>query len=495
MTPDGPQRADATAVDRRTRQTVRMTAEQSAGPDEHPDHGVGELQIALTTVVDEYGQGYDSAFGDRWDVEAYLPSEPSAKPALVVEATAYTIPTPDSLEAMVEAFEDLDVAGDYADAISRLDDVAGSFATLFDAATTLTDCDGILLIDQVRFDADRADADALNRVLVAIQNGPAGRSAAFVLADVSKWEVDVDDERLVELGLSRWAGTDVVGRINHSVSAERLQLAEALAAQITAVSDLEVTVRSGEVRLNDLIEQAQAAPAIRVRFELPPALPANVWAGAPADIEDVVADPETGAITIETADTTYEIVGAPGTAPQLVGAAADALPQTREWLRAVHERWWRYEDALHERVHEAVAEFTEGRLEEVPDEATPHLHMSEILRDLAPSPIDGDVHLVPHEGSAGTERGHVLEHEGPLVFRAVRDVDGEHEQVGFVRLYPDAHVEAWLLDDWMNWLPDHDQLIEHLLGRGADVFIANLLHEELYAGVVEAILIGDIRGH
>lgn len=482
-------------TDESARQTVRMTAEQSAGPDEQPDHGTGELQIALTTVIDDNGQGWDSALGDRWDVEAYLPSAPSDKPSLVVEATAYTIATPDSLEAMVEAFEELGVVGEYADAVSRLDDTAGSFTTLFDAATTLTDCDDILVIDQVRIEEDQAALDALDRVLVAIQNGPAGRSAAFVLADVSKWEVPIDDERLIELGLTRWAGTNVVGRINHSVSAERLQMVEALAAQIAADGGLEVTARSGEVQLSDLIEQAQSAPAIRVRFDLPPALPANVWAGAAADVEDVIADPDTGAITIETADARYEVVGAPGTAPQLVGAAADAPPQTREWLRAVHERWWRYEEALHERVHDAVAEFTEGRLEEVPDEMTPHLHMSEILRDLAPAAIPGDVHLVPHESAADSDGGHVLEHEGPLVFRAVREVDGEHEHIGFVRLYPDARIEAWLLDEWMDWLPDHDQLIEHLLGRGADVFIANVLHEELYAGVVGAILTGDVRGH
>lgn len=475
-----------------------MNDEQSPASPGTSDIGEGELQVALTTVIDDEGAGWESELGDRWDVEVYLPGEPSAAPVTVAEATAFTVRAPESLAAIVEAIGELQISGDYADALTRLDETAGSFAALFETSAEALDRDDLLIIESVRITEGHGEVPGLlARVLRALQGGPSGRTAAFVLTDASQWAVPLDDDALQRLGLARWADTKVVGCINGDVATAQMRIAEFIASQLEDEDDLVVGARADDLWLADMIEQAQASPAIRVRFDLPPALPANVWAGAPADVHDVTADPETGTITIETHDATYEVVGAPGTAAQLVGAATEASPQTREWLRAVHERWWRYEDALHERVHEAVAEFTEGRLEEVPDETTPYLHMSEIMRDLAPWPLPGEVHLIPLEGPDEAAGGHMVEQVGPLVFHAVREEDGQagHEHIGVVRLYPNGHIQAWLLDDWMIELPDHEAAVEHLLALGADVFIADVLHEELYGGVVDAILTGDVRGH
>jgi hypothetical protein len=456
----------------------------------------GELQVAHTTVVDDEGDGWRSEYGDHWDIEVYVPVAAGDSPVAIAEVSAFTVRAPESLEEIIEAFDSLEVAGEYEDAITRVDDAVGPFPSLFDAAAEVLDCDDLLVIDELSIDERyRGVPDLLERILRAVRHGPAGRHAAFVLADLDHWQIDVDDEQLQALGLVRWAGTSVVGRVNEDVSEAQMRAAEFIASQVEQAEQLEVGARADDLWLSELIEKAQQAPATRVGFDLPPALPAHVWAGAPEDIHDIDADPTTGAITIETHDATYEVVGAPGTAAQLVGEATEAPPQTQAWLRAVHERWWTYEEALHARVHEAIAEFTEGCLDEVPDELTPHLHMSEIFRDLAPWPLPGEVHLVPLSADEPGADPHLIGQTDPLVFHAVRDEGGEQEHIGIVRLYSNGHVQAWLLDDWMTWLPSHEEAVQALLALGADFFIADVLHQELYDGVVDAILTGDVRGH
>ncbi len=101
------------------------------------------------------------------------------------------------------------------------------------------------------------------------------------------------------------------------------------------------------------------------------------------------------ALTVHTDDGKFEVVGLPGNAPQLVGAAVGTSIQTQAWLRAVHERWWTYQPALHDRVHEVIDRFLDGTLEFATDDSEPHLHMSDVELQRPAWPLPGELIVEP----------------------------------------------------------------------------------------------------
>ncbi|UFU15578.1 hypothetical protein LQK89_07790 [Curtobacterium sp. C1] len=75
------------------------------------------------------------------------------------------------------------------------------------------------------------------------------------------------------------------------------------------------------------------------------------------------------------------------------------------------------------------------------------------------------------------------------------DEDGIRKNVGAIIVHENGHVEAFLHDEWQPWLQDHEAAVQHLLSLGIEEFIVGVLHDELDAGVITAILTGDVDGH
>ncbi|WIB65754.1 hypothetical protein [Curtobacterium sp. MCBD17_040] len=441
----------------------------------------GRLRLVHITVVDEDGDGYPVSDVDRWVIEVRVPvSEDEQDAVPVAQVTAFTVQAPEDLSDLAESFHLADAAGDYASAVAVHDADGGSFLNVFAGAATVLGLPDLLIIDQIRIPQPyRTLPGLMPAIISAVRGGPAGRTAAFVLTDPTVWGFHPSDDELNLPEFAQWADTSVLVSMNADP-----RLAMQLTEEALSTPTPPAGARSDDVWLDDIVQEAMTQPAIGVPFTLPPALPTDVWAAAPDDIHAVTADDTTGTVTIETHDTTYEVVGMPGNAPQLVGAAADAPEATQAWLRAVHQRWWQYEPDLHNRIHDVINAYLAGTLDTITAEETPHLHVPNLPIPIAPWPTLGTVQLEP----AG-------EDTEPQVFDAVLEHGGSQEHIGAVTVHESGHVQAFLHDEWRPDYPDHEQAVAHLLAAGAREYLSAVLHNELSAAVEHAILTGDVRGH
>ncbi len=443
------------------------------------------LRLVHITIADEDGDGYPSFDVDRWVIDVRVPlTDDEAEAATVARVTAFTVRAPDGVEEIVEALLTSDAQGSYSSVVTGTDPDGGPFASLFAGAAEVLERDDLLIIDRLEVEAGFEDLPHLVPAIVsAVQNGPAGRTAAFVLADPAQWNVALSDDDLEAINLARWADTGVLVGVNADPHEAHERAADLIAAR-TAEDAPTHGARHSDTWVSEILDRAAEGPALAVPFALPPALPADVWAGAPAGILHVDADPDSGALTIQTDEGEFEVVGLPGNAPQLVGAAVGTSVETQAWLRAVHERWWAYQPALHDRVHEVIDRFLDGTLEFAAHDSEPHLHMSNLELQRPAWPLPGDITVEP-----------VREDAGPLVLGVRLDEDGSLEDVGAIIVHEHGQVEAFLHDEWRPWLPDHEAVLQHLLSLGVEEFIIGVLHDELDAGVVGVILTGDVDGH
>lgn len=443
------------------------------------------LRLVHITIADEDGDGYPSFDVDRWVIDVRVPlTDDEAEAATVARVTAFTVRAPDAVEEIVEALQTSDAQGSYSSVVTGTDPDGGPFASLFAGAAEVLERDDLLIIDRLEVEAGFEDLPHLVPAIVsAVQNGPAGRTAAFVLADPAQWNVALSDDDLEAINLARWADTGVLVGVNADPHEAHERAADLIAAR-TAEDAPTHGARHSDTWVSEILDRAAEGPALAVPFALPPALPADVWAGAPAGILHVDADPDSGALTIQTDEGEFEVVGLPGNAPQLVGAAVGTSVETQAWLRAVHERWWAYQPALHDRVHEVIDRFLDGTLEFAAHDSEPHLHMSNLELQRPAWPLPGDITVEP-----------VREDAEPLVLGVRLDEDGSLEEVGAIVVHANGQVEAFLHDEWRPWLPDHEAVLQHLLSLGVEEFIIGVLHDELDAGVVGVILTGDVDGH
>ncbi|MFS2028722.1 MULTISPECIES: hypothetical protein [unclassified Curtobacterium] len=443
------------------------------------------LRLVHITIADEDGDGYPSFDVDRWVIEVRVPlTDDEAEAAPVARVTAFTVRAPDEVEEIVEALHTSDAEGAYLSVVTGADRDGGPFVSLFAGAAEVLERDDLLIIDRIEIGHGFEDLPHLvPAIMTAVQNGPAGRTAAFVLADPAPWNVALSDDDLEAIGLAPWADTGVLVGVNADPHEAHERAADLIAAR-TAEDAPTQGARHRDTWVSEILDRAAEEPALAVPFALPPALPAHIWGGAPAGILHVDADPDTGALTIQTDEGEFEVVGLPGNAPQLVGAAVGTSIQTQAWLRAVHERWWTYQPALHDRVHEVIDQFLDGTLELATAEGEPHLHMSNLELQRSAWPLPGEITVEP-----------VREDAEPLVLSVRLDEDGIKENVGAILVHENGQIEAFLHDEWQPWLPEHEGVVQHLLAIGAEEFIVGVLHDELDAGVTGAILTGDVDGH
>ncbi len=443
------------------------------------------LRLVHSTIVDEDGDGYPSFDVDRWAIEVRVPlTDDEAEAAPVAQVTAFTVRAPDEVDEIVEALETSDAQGSYSSVVTGTGPGGGPFASLFAGAAEVLERDDLLIIDRLEVETGFEDLPHLVPAIVsAVQNGPAGRTAAFVLADPAQWNVALSDDDLEAINLAQWADAGVLVGVNADPHEAHERAADLIAAR-TAEDAPTPGARHSDTWVSEILDRAAEEPALAVPFALPPALPADVWAAAPAGILHVDADPDTGTLAIQTDEGEFEVVGLPGNAPQLVGAAVGTSSQTQAWLRAVHERWWTYQPTLHDRVHEVIDQFLDGTLELAIDDSEPHLHMSNVELQRSAWPLPGELTVEP-----------VHEDAEPLVLSVRLDEDGIRENVGAIIVHENGQVEAFLHDEWQPWLQDHEAAVQHLLSLGTEEFIVGVLHEELDAGVTGAILTGDVDGH
>lgn len=443
------------------------------------------LRLVHITIADEDGDGYPSFDVDRWVIEVRVPlTDDEAEAVPVARVTAFTVRAPDEVDEIVEALQTSDAGGSYSSVVTGTDPNGVPFASLFAGATEVLERDDLLIIDRLEVEAGFEDLPHLVPAIVsAVQDGPAGRTAAFVLADPVQWSVALSDDDLEAIALAAWADTGVLVGVNADRHEAHERAADLIAAR-TAEDVPTPGARHGDTWVSEILDRAAEEPALAVPFPLPPALPAHIWAGAPAGILHVDADPDTGTLTIQTDEGEFEVVGLPGNAPQLVGAAIGTSVQTQAWLRAVHERWWTYQPALHARVHEVIDQFLDGTLELAADDSEPHLHMSNLELQRPAWPLPGGLTVEP-----------VREDAEPLVLGVRLDEDSIKENVGAIIVHENGQVEAFLHDEWQPWLQDHEGAVQHLLSLGTEEFIVGVLHDELDTGVTGAILTGDVDGH
>ncbi len=442
----------------------------------------GSLRLDLTCTTDEDGEAFTGQRMQLWRVNLRVPTTGYLSDGVVIgTAIAYTLRAPESFDTVMGNYDVFNFLGDYKSALPIHHPAGGSFWELFTRASELLGKPDLLTIDRVIIDEPYRDLHELTPVIIsAISNGPAGRHAAMVVCDPSTWNVPFTEDEQEALSFAPWADTTVIATMNADPEAA-YDIAMNGAAGAPPVGS-----RLMDVNLGPALEHALTHGPVAVPFTLPPKLPANVWAGAPEDVHEVRADEETGSITVETHDVTYEVVGAPGTAPQLVGIAADAEPQVREWLRAVHERWWRYEPDLHDRIHQVIDGYlTTGHIDSTDDETTPHLHTIGVPSPESTWPGAGEVHLEPTTDEP-TE---------PAVFHAILELGDQHEHVGVVIVHETGYLRAFLHDQWNPEHPNPDAAVEHLVDLGAKQYFAGAIHNELTANVEHNILTGDVRGH
>jgi hypothetical protein len=480
-----------------------MAQEQDVRDRAAVDQFDGDLRFVLTTETDGDGEGVPRPTADRWVIDVRLPvriGRGRQETVSIGRVTAVTILDPEDLQDITDALIACGADPGFAASLDTDDTAGGDFATLFETAAAMTDLWDLLVIDEVTVrDPFRSLPELVSLIVAGVRLGPAGRHAAFVLADPSGWDVDParrgrGDARastalrqLTGDGYKPWAGTDVLLFLNADpdVAVERAEGALGGPRDDDAPASLPFPVgtRGDEVRLGPMVEEAMTQPTIPVPFDLPPALPADIWAGLPEDIHGVDVDDETGEMTISTHTDELEVVGRPGNAPQLVGAATRAPAPTQQWLREVHRRWWAYWPDLHEQIHAVIDRTLDGTLEPA-DEDAPHLHIPNLPRPYAAWPGVGDVDLVPGDVDAD-----------PLTYEAVLDGPGGQEHIGVVLVHDDGHIEAFLHDQWNPGFPDHEAAVGHLITLGAEEYLSDVLHDVLAEGAEAAILTGHAPGH
>jgi hypothetical protein len=143
------------------------------------------LRLVHITIADEDGDGYPSFDVDRWVIEVRVPlTDDEAEAVPVARVTAFTVRAPDEVEEIVEALQTSDAGGSYSSVVTGADPSGGPFAGLFAGATEVLERDDLLIIDRLEVEVGFEDLPHLVPAIVAaVQNGPAGRTAAFVLAD------------------------------------------------------------------------------------------------------------------------------------------------------------------------------------------------------------------------------------------------------------------------------------------------------------------------
>ncbi|MCA5922944.1 hypothetical protein [Curtobacterium oceanosedimentum] len=459
-----------------------MTDDPDAAIAQHVhDAWDGSLRLVHITITDEDGDAWPGQDVDRWVIDVRVPiTDDDAQAVSVAEVTAFTSRAPGSLEDLVLGYQVSDVVGAFATAVATPHATGETFFALQTSATEMLGAPDLLAIDRLTVRPSyRTLPGLLPAIVDAVRHGPAGRTASWVLVDPSVWDVPFSDEDRAAGDFVPWADSGVLTSMNAAPDdLERLSL-------VPPTGGIAVGARADEVHLGDAIEHAMTLPAIAVPFDLPPKLPASTWAAAPEDVHGVHPDEATGSITVETHDEQLEVVGSPGTAPQLVGTSASADAATQDWLRAVHQRWWQYEPDLHARIHEVVDEYlATGRIESATDELAGHLHAP----DLPPYQTEW-----PGTGTVVLEA--LGEDTEPVVFDAVLEDGSRHEHIGVVVVHESGHVRAFLHDEWEPGFAEPEAAVAHLVSLGAGEFFADALHDELSAGVEHAILTGDVRGH
>ncbi|MCS5520053.1 hypothetical protein [Curtobacterium flaccumfaciens] len=442
----------------------------------------GSLRLVHITISDEDGDAYPGQDVDRWVIDVRVPitDDDETEAVSVAEVTAFTSRAPESLEALVLGYQVSDVAGSFASAVAAQDATGETFFSLQTHAAEMLGKPDLLAVDRLTVRPAYRELPGLVPAIVdAVRHGPAGRTASWVLTDPTVWDVPFGEDDRSAGAFVQWADTAVLTSMNAAPDdLERLSL-------VPPAGGIVMGSRSDEVHLGDAIDHAMTQPAIAVPFDLPPKLPASIWAAAPEDVHGVHPDETTGSITVETHDEQLEVVGSPGTAPQLVGISASADAATQEWLRTVHQRWWQYEPDLHARIHDVVDEYlSTGHIESASDELAGHLHAPDLPPYRTEWPGTGTVLL--EELGEDTE---------PIVFDAVLEDGTRHEHIGVVVVHESGHVRAFLHDEWEPGFPAAEAAVAHLISLGAGEFFADALHDELSAGVEHAILTGDVRGH
>jgi hypothetical protein len=442
----------------------------------------GQLRLDLSLTVDEDGRSFTGGRMQWWVAELRVPTEGYSSHGVVIgRCTAYTLYAPDSFDTVMGNFDVFQSLGDYRSALPIHHPAGGSFWELLTRARDLLGKPDLFTIDRIAIKDEYRDLHELTPVIVsALSNSPAGRSSAMVLIDPSTWNIPFTEYDQEQLSFAPWADTTVQASMN---------------ADPENVYDMTMNGGAGappvgsrlmDVNLGPALEHAITHGPIAVPFTLPPKLPADVWAGAPEDVHDVHADESNGTITIECHDITYEVVGAPGTAPQLVGTSAEAEPARQEWLRTVHQRWWQYEPDMHARIHELIDGYiATGVIDSTDDETVPHLHTIDAPSPESTWPGNGDVHLEPTSDDA-TE---------PAVFHAILELGDQHEHIGVVILHETGYLRAFLHDHWNPEHPNPDAAVEHLVNLAAKQFFAGAIHNELSDNVEHNLLTSDVRGH
>jgi hypothetical protein len=462
----------------------------------------GDMRFVLTVVTDADGDGLASPMVDRWDIDVRAVVASDEVPEGTVSlgrVTALTVRAPEDADDMATALDEAGAGVEYLAAV-RAADQPGGFADLFATAAGASGQEDLLIIEHVAVrEPFRNLPEIVGLIVGGVRLGPAGRTSAFVLADPTAWDTvavrhgrrsphaSTAVEQLSRAGFQQWAGTSVLALVNADLE-EAMRQVEGVVARpggaTSRTTPIVVGDRSDELWLGPVVEAALGRPSVAVPFDLPPMLPDEILEGLPEDVHGIDADEETGTVTVETHDDVFEIVGRPGNAPQLVGAATNAPAATQQWLREVHSRYWKYWPNLHDQIHERLDGLRDGVLD-LTDEDAPHLHMPDLVQVDAPWPGSGTIEL--NEAEDGPDDA--------AVYEAVLFHGDEHEHVGGVIVEGEGHVRAFLHDEWRPDFPDSDAAVTCLLTLGVEEFYTDVRHETLEQDALDVILTGGIPGH
>lgn len=457
----------------------------------------GTLSFVHRTVTD--GDAEHASQLHRWDIDVMATvtasgSSPSGR-TTIGQVTAVTVLHPRNLDEIERALTAgaAHVTDTFVEAIGTPAAAGSRFREYFMASRAMSGQQDLLIITDVHIqDPFRTVEGLISRIVAGVSSGPAGRNAAYVVLEPSGWDVTPRPcalqgftvspavRELDRAGFEPWANTPM---LTHANVAEYTvfddEPAPAVSTTRTPVGGPHARARTAELWLGDVLDDAKHKDPLRVRFDLPPALNPALAAGIPDNIQRVLADETTGTILIVTDTHTFEVVGRPGNAPQLVGDAAAAPDGTQAWLREIHHRWWTYRTTLKNQADKRVTEVLAGTLQAA-DPSRPHLTVPPLSQHQVPWPGVGEVELHPT----------IFETDTTRVLDIVHTIGSRHDTIGRVSIDTTGYIHARIDDERNLNLGDPDIATTHILQLAANTHLAGILHDTLDQQLTATILTG-----
>jgi hypothetical protein len=459
------------------------------------------LTFRHTTITD--GDGEPAAQLERWDIAVIAtgpePSSHHDRTETIGRVSAVTVLHPRNLAEIERALEAGagHVADTFVDAIATPSPRGSRFREHFIASRALSGQRDLLIVTDVRIREQFRHVDGLLcRIIAGVSSGPAGRNAAYVVLEPSGWDIAAKPQALRGFAVTRtaqeldragfepWANTAMLTHANVPQDMtldidDDPRLPPAEPTEQLPVGTPHAMVRTGELWLGDIVDDAKHADGLRVPFDLPPALDPALVEAVPADIDRVLADETTGTLIIVTDTSSYEVVGRPGNAPQLVGDAATAGAGTQAWLREVHHRWWTYRTRLLNQADERISEVLDGMAKSVgPDQ--PHITVPPLTRHQVPWPGVGDIELRPT----------IFETDTTRVLDVVQTVNQRETTIGRVAIDATGYIHARIDDDRNLNLGDPSIAITYILQLAANSHLAGILDTIIDRQLTTSILTG-----